>query len=377
MHKPNHNEEDFFDLIARPEGVVPKNFEAAPQDNTGTNNDLVLPEPRLNLGESLASPRQFSVSNAPMSDEAIADMAMGMVTPFAGTVRGLREGARLVKATTSGSGFDIYKNVGLLKDAKKMPKLPTFGTHKNVFESGKKKLVEAVKPAGTDTYGNNVTKHSYQIKSIGDYTGIPQNSLSRLKFNLTAKTTPGGQPYKELNNIDLSTPTGSQRDSGRLLSNILSRADGDWAVAENNMSLDALNTITQSFLKKASKVEFYQPKGYDYLPLLTSNQMGKYSEFAQRINAAKEQNINPSVIIKEIADELTYRFMKSGKVQGANRLELGKLFRPQTIVDSAGKDVSFIEHTPFYLKSFKERLAGVMGLSLVDLDKYIEKDLSE
>ena len=69
--------------------------------------------------------------------------------------------------------------------------------------------------------------------------------------------------------------------------------------------------------------------------------------------------------------------MKSGKVQGANRLELGKLFRPQTIVDSAGKDVSFIEHTPFYLKSFKERLAGVMGLSLVDLDKYIEKDLSE
>tara|TARA_R110002074_G_scaffold148231_4_gene299457 strand:- start:397 stop:1746 length:1350 start_codon:yes stop_codon:yes gene_type:complete len=32
MHQPNHNDEDFFDLLARPEGVVPKNknFEASP-----------------------------------------------------------------------------------------------------------------------------------------------------------------------------------------------------------------------------------------------------------------------------------------------------------------------------------------------------------
>lgn len=79
MHKPNHNEEDFFDLIARPEGVVPKNFEASPptlgqklvkrfpskhknpakakEQERGLKNivDFLIPQSKLDLGLTLAA----------------------------------------------------------------------------------------------------------------------------------------------------------------------------------------------------------------------------------------------------------------------------------------------------------------------------------
>ena len=99
MHQPNHNDEDFFDLLDRPEGVVPKNFEASP---LSLGEKLVKSLPSKHKDPKKASEQErglknlidFVVPQTPV-DAALATLPIGALAKVG--AKGLKKGKRLVE----------------------------------------------------------------------------------------------------------------------------------------------------------------------------------------------------------------------------------------------------------------------------------------
>tara|TARA_R100000781_G_scaffold114839_2_gene87181 strand:- start:954 stop:2195 length:1242 start_codon:yes stop_codon:yes gene_type:complete len=411
MHKPNHNDEDFFDVMARPEGVGPKNFEASPP-TLGERLVKWLPSKQKDPAKKERGERNLKNFVDFVIPQSKLDVGLTLAAGPVGRVARIKK----LKPVRRSGDWDIFDIDNLKKQANEMPEIATHGRHANIYNEKDIKIIDSVVPKGTDSYGNSITKHSYMVKPINEFSSDKTKALSTLSFNLTAKTTNSGKPYKLITDIELASPQSnelmsraaeakrrikqanpmnnidivqeekafkdytrqakiSKINSGKLLSNILSRVESDWAIKNNNNSLDALYTMATSFLRRASKAEFYLDDAIR--PLNESNNLGRFSPLAIKLNKARQAGDDIEPVIDEIARELTGFFEESGKVQGFQKLGVGnKLFKGQVTGEGVYKSGK-VEYPPFYLKSFKEKLAGVMGLSMVQLDQYLEKDLSE
>ena len=377
MHQLNHKEEDFFDILGRPEGVVPKiqNFEATPPDKTRSNISYTPPKPTLNLGKSLGEPRKSSVSTMPLTDQEMSEIAMGLVTPFGGTVRTLEAGAKLLPKIQRGD-FEVYKGSKLFRDAKQMPDLTNQGGIRRIIEGGKNKIVESVTPRGMSASGGNKAKHNYQLRALDDFSGKRSENIAEIKFNMSDRITPEGKPYKLITDIATFTPKGTSRDYGKLLSILIKRMGNKWAIKEDDASLDALYGMTKTWLKKAADVEFVKgDKQRFFVPtdrFAQSTWIKNNSPFARVVAGASEENL-PKVI-DDLARKVTTEWTKSGKISG----ELHGLFEGKVLtVGMDGRSVGALESNPFYIKAFKERLAALVGMNESQFDKYLEKDLDE
>tara|TARA_R110000751_G_scaffold32447_2_gene81594 strand:+ start:144 stop:1337 length:1194 start_codon:yes stop_codon:yes gene_type:complete len=394
MHQSNHKEEDFFDLLDRSVGVVPKNqnFEAAPPDKTRSNISYTPPKPTLNLGKSLGESRESSVSKAPMSDEEMFHMSMGFASPGVAAVGAVRTGARaaskLLPMVQKGN-FEVFTGQKLIKDAKLMPAIENKGGLSRIIEGSKNKIIETVYPVKVGaTYGN---KHNYQLRSKDYYGSERSQNIAEIKFNMSDHVTASGLPYKLMTDIATFTPKGTNRDYGKLMSILLRRTKHDWAIQESDASLDALYGMTKTWLKRAVDVEFTKgSKQLFFVPSTrfpSSDWIKNNSPFAKTIAAAqKEARLNPtsnpngeSPVLVEAIDDLarkvTTEWMTSGKISGnVEGLFQGKVLRSSNY---GAEQVGALESSPFFIKTFKERLAALVGMSSTQFDKYLDKDINE
>ena len=411
MHQPNHNDEDFFDLLDRPEGVVPKNFEASPPDNTRTNISYTPPKPTLNLGNPIGSSLiegaqegmqerlPAEISNAPMSQKEMADIAMAMITPFGGTVRavnaGVRAGAKLLPKVQRGD-FEVYKGTRLLKDINQMPSVTNQGGIRRVIEGKTNKIVESVTPKGVNTTGGNKAQHTYRLRPLDDFGKEMSDGskvfteLAEVKFNMSDKVTLSGTPYQLITDIATFTPKGTNRDYGKLMSVLMKRMDTNWAVKEDDASLDALYGMTKTWLKKAADVEFFDDKLSKqkfFTPkdrFHQSTWIKNNSPFSKAIEKAQRemqlgyesQGIDSPILrdaIDDLARKVTTEWLQSGKVSGQS----SNLFEGKVLRNQIGEEIAALESNAFYIKSFKERLAALVGMNETEFDKYLDKDINE
>lgn len=411
MHKPNHNDKDFFDLLARPEGVVPKNFEASPPDNTRTNISYTPPKPTLNLGNPIGSSLiegaqegmqerlPAEISNAPMSQKEMADIAMGMITPFGGTVRavnaGVRAGAKLLPKVQRGD-FEVYKGTKLLREAKQMPDVTNQGGIRRIIEGKNNKIIESVTPQGINSSGGNKAKHAYRLRPLDDFGKEIDgkkvfNELAEIKFNMSDKFTPSGTPYQLITDIATFTPKGTSKDYGKLMTILMKRMDKNWAIGEDDASLDALYGMTRSWLKKAVDVEFYNIGGQKqryYTPkdrFFHNGWIKNNSPFAKRIEEAQKalkegyetsQGIDSPILrdaIDDLAREVTTTWLKSGKVSGKS----SNLFEGRIVKNQVGDEVGILQSNAYYIKNFKEKIAALLGMNGAEFDKYLDSRIDE
>ena len=381
MHQSNHKEEDFFDLLDRPVGVVPKNqnFEAAPPDKTRSNISYTPPKPTLNLGQSLGEPRKSSMSIKPMSDEEMFHMSMGFASPGvaavkavsagAGVVKGaasvLKQGAKLLRdpvAPVRSGNFDVYKVDDIMKDsAKKLPALKT-GNIRNVFQDDNYNLVESVVPmAGyTSQIGKEglkgVYQHVLQIRPAGKYNAA--DNLSRLKFRERDYSSSQFGTVKLLDQISFF---GKPTQSGKIMKSILDRAETNWMIDERMLTIDSFYGMTKGLLRHAAEIEFYG-KGTG---MYNRYRVSEFSPFTRIIKKALDDGKPLGPVLDDLAAGLTNRLKRSGKLVGDN---------PKIRGDEA---VTGFVSRPFYVKSFQDRLAALFGFSAKGLDDYLGQDVGE
>ena len=388
MPQSNYNDKDFFDLLDRPEGVVPKNFEATPPDATRSDISYIPPRTKLNLGRGglIGSPKKASISKSPIfkSDEEIQDFAMGFVSPGVASINTVQGGARaaskILLPMVKKGNFDVFKAQKLTKDASLMPEIGNKGGISRIIEGSKNKIIETVYPvqAGS-SYGN---KHNYQLRPKDYYGSKRSENIAEIKFNMSDQTTLSGKPYKLMTDIATFTPKGTNLDYARLMSILLKRTKHDWAIKEDDASLDALYGMTKSWIRKALDVEVLKtgPQKF-WVPstrFMGSSWIKNNSPFAKTIHAAQEEvrlNPNSSALdeaIEELAEKVNAEWMKSGKVSGSNNT----LFQGRVLQGPQGEKAGILESPNFYLKTFKEKLGALFGMGSVEFDKHLDRDIN-
>jgi hypothetical protein len=201
MHQSNHKEEDFFDLLDRPEGVVPKNknFEATPLTLGQKIVQKYIPsqhkDPKRAAGQErgVASAIDFANSLIPKTKKDLAiDLALTAI-PFGhiakkakpvlthGTKLLAKKFGRLLDASEAGfkgRGKEIFKAGG---DPKKLKELEI----KHGFA-----IDEAKKPTRYITHGMQKNMRVYDVTRKGggpykSYSDLPGLEVNTKNFKST------------------------------------------------------------------------------------------------------------------------------------------------------------------------------------------------
>ena len=176
------------------------------------------------------------------------------------------------------------------------------------------------------------------------------------------------QPKLIHNIMFRSTDKGGRLPAVKSLKMVFDRMDDDWIIREDLMTLDSITMMLSSVLKNyADEIEFFAKKGRNVYKSRWGGFEGKYSQATRTAKAAQEGATIAEVeagIYDDIIKNLTGRVSGSGKMVGTPN------FRAEGF-DLTGRH--------FVMKSFKEKLAGAIGLSVPQMKEFLdsidEKDM--
>jgi hypothetical protein len=207
-----------------------------------------------------------------------------------------------------------------------------------------------------------------------------------------------------------SAPGGSERHPALALKHVFDRFDDDWILKENNLTMDSFVTVIQQVLRKYGKeIEFNrkfqlddigQPVRNTYFSSrhgpLTKNidSQEVFAEGGATILGVDEQKIpigieelgNPK--FKEKLKQLIFGIEDSGKLVGEHgiqtRSEIIKGLPTGDAYDKLANSLTLdqaedfwhselsVTSNPFIIKSFKERLAAIFGVSVSEMSGLLE-----
>ena len=374
-HKPNHN------LLQN------LKFSGSPSDATRTNVDPTSYMPKMK-----STMRQSTLMDDPDAMRELSrDLAEGLTTPLAGTVKGIQQGAKLVDLGSSGKRVEAVVNKFLPRQGNWDNK--TWSKTHTIWEANKKiehPSVTKLFPKATHEKGkfvmrdkefaltHNITpfnmrgfdgstifkgsKHSMSIRPHDKFKY--SDNLANLSFDLVPAVSNSGKKYNKLANFNFYVQgQGSTAHSGKILSNLFKRmGDTPWVAKEDLLTMDSFYVLTRNVLKQGKEIVF-NPGGRQKRITLGS---GTYSPLHKALMKGKAQGRDE----EEVLDEITRQFFKqlraTGKMVGEPMPQIHRTAR-----GTGAPPRLSLNH--FTIKSFKGSLAAMLGVKLTNLDQYLSE----
>jgi hypothetical protein len=434
MHQPNHKTEDFFDILDRPEGVVPKNknFEASPL-TLGEKVIKYLPsqhkDPKRKAGQERGL-KNFVDLFVPQTKVDVG-LTLATAGPIGRVVgRGVSAAAKYAKPSMIRNKFgNIYK---FWEDTKMSPsefkkKKPLTlienmtGEEVRTIESGKKvgsiikkgdnQMAEWVQKSQENDYALQYTlqrrgkpfkkangKWDSELKSAMEFQleDVPKSQLVQMGYpNIKKAKMIKGMEFQYNN----ATGTGSQMDHGRLLRDVFDRFEGNWMIGNsegNSFTVDSMNMMLKSVLRRADEIRF-EPQSFTTYSNSDLSLVSKAADRRrQRLNKlrgldtttpqsfADERAVLDSEYMKKIegeAEAIIQTLWRSGKVQGAKSIDdvremSGFTAKSMEQGGQLGSNrflvTSFKGEEMFSIQDYKLAIAGILGVKMADVSGVLE-----
>jgi|15BtaG_2_1085339.scaffolds.fasta_scaffold00613_4 hypothetical protein len=390
--------------VDQPEAIISNGEISYPQPNQdpwvgGTVTDFLHRYEVKDKNPEIAAKQKEALKNAIdfFSPQSLGGLALVAGGPLASSVRrGANRGAKIVKelrrrnaieplpARSPEQYYVKYKVDNTIKAAK--TKLPAISqkTGTNIFEDSQYNIIENVNRVHPN-FPESI--HRIQIRPKGSYN--KSDNLAHMKFRVTdlnkLKARRGDIRGERFNDMDLAikmvegkglknpkyisgvhfyTDIGNPKDSARALKMVFDRFDDDWILNENTLTMDSFTIMVSSILRNyAKEIEFLKGRGRNIYGSSQYSQLTKASQKAlQRPIANIQVDANSKTLYKDILGKLSSGMERSGKLVGNPKL---------------GEEGLSVISRPFIMKSFKDKLAGIFGLSAVEMSDFLEQITEE